>query len=314
MEIHIAESLFKAIETGLNSTLMSGTSKVMLGVGAAFGSIWMIHFALKSLQWLFTGMDAILQDVLFSILKMGFIVYFAFNVGWYIQTVVPFVTDLPIWMGGVLSGQEGTQTNQVDNLISAYIESLRKLVDAMNFDFFDNFSVVLLGFCVLLFVLIGGIPFISVCVGTLITLKAATTLMLVVGPVFIAFALFDQSRQWFYGWVSMLGGFMLTNVLFSVVIGLEIGFINTMVMKNGVIDTTWADAFAILFYFGAFTMLATELPSYAAGVMGGTPSGGVTGVGGLVSKVTGLGTARKMSGAAGKAIARRLMKGRNTIK
>lgn len=61
MDIQIAEPLFKAIEAGLNSTLMSGTAKVMLGVGASFGSVWMIHFALKSLHWLFAGIDVIYQ-------------------------------------------------------------------------------------------------------------------------------------------------------------------------------------------------------------------------------------------------------------
>ncbi|MGE6473160.1 type IV secretion system protein [Serratia proteamaculans] len=314
MEIQIAETLFKAIETGLNSTLTTGTGKVMMGAGAAFGSVWMIHFAMKSIQWLYTGMDAILQDVMFSIMKMAFIVYFAFNVTWYLQTVVPFVTELPNWMGGVLSGQEGNQTNQVDTLINAFIEAVKNLVEAMNFDFFDNFSIVMLGICVLLFVLIGGIPFIAVCVGTLITLKVATTVLLCVGPVFIAFALFDQSRQWFWGWVSTIAGFMFTNILFSVVIALELGFINSVVLKNGAIETTWTEAFAILFYFGAFTMLAVELPGYAASVMGGTPSGGVTGVGGILGKVSGAGSAMKMTGAAGKAIGKRLTRLRNSIR
>lgn len=312
MDIRIAEPLFKAIEAGLNSTLMSGTAKVMVGVGAAFGSMWLIHFALKSIQWLFTGIDTVYQDILMSIFKMAIIVSFAFNVSWYIQNVVPFVTDLPVWMGGVLSGQEGNQTNQIDTLINAFVDAVLKLFDAMDFDLLDNFNIIMMGACVMIFMLLGGIPFLGLCVGTLITLKVATTLMLVVGPVFIAFALFDQTRQWFYGWVSAVGGFMLTNVFFSIVIGLEIGFINAVVMKNGAIESTWADAFSVLFYFGAFTLLATELPSYAASIMGGTPSG-TTSVGGILGKGTGLGTASRMAGAAGKAIAKRLLKRRNTI-
>jgi len=313
MDIQIAEPFFKAIEAGLNSTLMSGTAKVMLGVGASFGSVWMVHFALKSLQWLFTGIDAIYQDILWSIFKMAIIVSFAFNVSWYIENVVPFVTDLPTWMGGILSGQQGSQTNQVDSLISAFVDAVVKLVDSMDFDLLDNFNIVMMGVCVLVFMLLGGIPFLSLCVGTLITLKVATTLMLVIGPLFIAFALFDQTRQWFYGWVSLVGGFMLTNVLFSVVIGLEIGFINTVVMKNGTLEATWVDAFSILLYFGAFTLLAAELPSYAASIMGGTPSG-ATGVAGLLGKGTGLGAAGRMAGAASKAIASRIVTRRNTIK
>lgn len=310
MALEIAATLFAAIDSSLESTLMSGTSIVMTGLGAAFGSVWLIHFTLKSMYWLFNGMDSIVQDIVFTVIKMAFIVYFAFNVGWYLNTIVPFVTGLPTWMGGVLSGQAGTQTNQIDVLINAFVNAVKTLIDAMDFDFWDDFNVVLLGLAVVLFMLIGGIPFILVCVGTLITLKASTTLMLVVGPIFIAFALFDQTRQWFMGWVSVVGGFMLTNVLFSVVIALEISFINSNVIRNGVIDTTWANAVSILLYFSAFTLLATELPNYAASVMGGVSSGGVGGVGGLVSKTAGIGAAKNMTSAAW----RLMSKKRNTIK
>lgn len=105
---------------------------------------------------------------------------------------------------------------------------------------------------------------------------------------------------------------MLTQVLFAVVVGIELNYINSFVVKNGAIETTLQSAFEILLVFGAFTMLATELPGYAASIMGGTPSGGVGGVGGLLGKTTGLGAARKMAGAAGSQIAKRF-KSRNRI-
>lgn len=312
MDVHIAADLFQAIDAALKSTLGSGTAKVMLGLGAVFGSMWLVQFTLKSIYWLFQGMDVIFQDVIFTILKMAFVVYFAFNVSWYISTVVPFATGLPNWMGGILSGQDGNQTNQVDGLISSYLNSLDQLVSTMKFGWTEDWSVMFYAILVILFYLMGGIPFLSVCVGTMITLKAASTIILVVGPIFIAFALFDQTRQWFWGWVSVMGGFILTQVLFAVVVGIELNYINSFVVKNGAIETTLQSAFEILLVFGAFTLLATELPGYAASIMGGTPSGGVGGVGGLLGKATGLGAARKMAGGAASQIAKRF-KGRNRI-
>jgi type IV secretion system protein VirB6 len=63
----------------------------------------------------------------------------------------------------------------------------------------------------------------------------------------------------------------------------------------------------MLIYFAAFTVLATELPNYAASVMGGTPISS-TGVGGLIGRGTGVGSALKMAkGAAG---AGRYLKGK----
>ncbi|EGH18686.1 conjugal transfer protein, partial [Pseudomonas savastanoi pv. glycinea str. race 4] len=54
---------------------------------------------------------------------------------------------------------------------------------------------------------------------------------------FIAFLLFDQTRQYFWGWVGAIAGFMLAQVLISVVLAIEIGFINTMMIKDGMLNT-----------------------------------------------------------------------------
>lgn len=301
MDINIAETLFKAIEQALNGTLAGGTAKVMAGVGAVFGSVWTLQFTARSIYWLFQGLDVIVTDILTSILKTALIVYFAFNVSWYIQNVVPFVTDLPNWMGGILSGQDGNQTNQVDMLIAAFVQSVRDLIGAMQFGWTDDWAVALLGLLVLVLVLMGGIPFLSVCIATLFSLKASTSILLVVGPVFIAFAMFDYTRQWFFGWVSAVAGFMLANVFFSIAIALAIGFINTFVMTTGEFNPTLMGAFGILFFFGAFTLLATELPNHAAGIMGGVGGSG-GGLGGMVGKATGLGTAMRMTRAAGRGL------------
>lgn len=306
MDITIAQDLFSAIDGALKSTLGSGTSKVMLGLGAAFGSMWLVNFTLKSIYWLFQGLDVIFQDVIFSILKMAFIMYFAFNVNWYIQTVVPFVTDLPVWMGGILSGMEGSQKNQVDSLISNYIGSLVRLISAMNFGWTVSVRDMFTAILTIIFYLIGGIPYLSICVGTIVVLKFSTSIILVIGPIFIAFALFDQTRQWFWGWVSTIGSFMLTSVLFSVAIGIEMNYINTFIIRDGVIDTSMYGAITILIVFGCFTLLATELPGYAASIMGGGSSGGVRGL-------PGGGLARKAAGIAGGQISKRF-KGRNQIK
>lgn len=106
------------------------------------------------------------------------------------------------------------------------------------------------------------------------------------------------------------GGFMLTQVLFAVILALEIAFINTVIIKGGVIDTSLIGTISILVYFAAFTLLATELPNYAASVMGGGSSGGVTGVRGILGKTMGVGSAKNMAGAVAKLLARR----RNSIK
>ncbi|MGP5367269.1 type IV secretion system protein [Pseudomonas helleri] len=288
MDVHIAQTLYDVVDASLKSTIGTGTAKAMMGLGGLFGTFWLVSFSLRSIQWLYIGMTAVFKDVVFEIFKVAFIAGLAFNVDWFVDTIVPFVTNAPTWMGGILSGQEGSQTNQVDVLINDFINNLINLINAMDFQWYDVKSIFFAGQAIVFFC-VGGLAFILVSVFTLFVLKVSTTIMLAVGPVFIAFALFSQTRHWFMGWVSLIGGFMLTQILFSIVLALEYGFINTVMIKDGVMDTSLAGNLTMLAYFLTFACLAVQLPAYAATVMGGASVGG-TSLGGVVSKAMGLST------------------------
>lgn len=287
MEVQIAQTLFAAVDASLNGMLANGAAKLMLATGALFGCGYLIHILFKCIAWMNQGLGDMFYEFLWDLVKMSMITFFAFNVPWYMNNVVPIVTNTPIEIVSLLSTMNTGATNQVDHLIGAYVDALANLAKAMNFSLFDNLDVMLLGILAFIFMLLGGIPFLLVSVGTLITIKVASVLLLAVGPIFIAFSLFPVTRQYFYGWLGVLGGFMLTQVLFGVVITLEINFINANVVKDGVIETTLLDAVSILIYFAAFTYLSVEIPGISASIMSGVGTN-VTGVGGIVGKGLGI--------------------------
>jgi type IV secretion system protein VirB6 len=293
MDIRIAQTLYDAVDKSLQATLSTGSAKVMLGLGGLIGSMWLLSFTLRSLHWIWMGMTDIFKDVLWEMLKVAAIAGIAFNVAWYLETIVPFVTNLPVWMGGILSGDTGAQTNQVDTLVNNFINNLMNLINAMDFRWYNVKAIFLAGQSIVYFC-VGGLCLILVSVVTLIVLKVTTTIMLALGPLFIAFALFDKTRHWFMNWVSLIAGFMLTNVLFSIVLALEYAFINTVVIKNGVMDTSLSGNIVMLIYFLCFAFMAAQLPSHAAAVMGGSAVSGAS-MGGLIGKATGLGAAMKFS-------------------
>ena len=299
MDVQVAATLFSAIDTA-TKTQMGNVSKVMAVVSALWGVFWMIYILMNSLYWYFMGLTQVIQEVLMTMFKASIIMMMAFSVTWYTQTVIPVVTDFPVWLGNTISGTGGTSNNLVDSLIGSYLDALVKTIQAMEFSI-TNFKAMLLGILAIVLLLLGGLPFLGVAVGTLITLKCATMLILVVGPIFIAFAVFPKTQQYFWGWVGTLGGFMLAQALFAVVIGLEISFVNTNIVKDGEIQTDLLTCLSLLLYFGAFTLLATEIPNYAASIMGGAPSS-ATGAGGIIGRGTGLGAATKMAGKGTKAL------------
>ncbi|HGJ5874757.1 MAG TPA: type IV secretion system protein [Arsenophonus apicola] len=295
MSIQVAQDLFNAIDNAAK-VQMHNVAQVMTVMSGVIGLFWMIYIGVKALYWYFEGLTVVIQDVLMTIFKASCIMMMAFSIHWYMSVIVPTVTDFPVWLGNTLSGNSSQETNLVDAVINTYLDGLTSFKKQMSFNpFSEEFSK--LGFLLLslIFYLIAGLPFLGVAVGTLITLKVATTLILVVGPIFIALALFPQTKQYFWGWVGVLGGFVLTQALFAVILGLEIGFINANILKSGMMEINIASSFSLLLFFSAFTMLATEIPNYAAAIMGGAPSGGVSTVGGIAGKALGTRAATNMA-------------------
>lgn len=305
MDVQVAGTLYNAINAA-TQTQMGNVTKVMSVVSALWGVFWMIYILMNAIWWYFMGFTVVIKEFMEMIGKASIILFMAFSVTWYTTTVIPVATDLPVWLGNTISGQTGVNNNLVDSLIGSYLDALIQTIQAMEFSFS---KATVFGILALIFMLVGGIPFLLVAVGTLITLKCATMLILVIGPIFIAFALFPNTRQYFWGWSGTLGGFILAQALFAVVIGVEVAFINTNIVKGGEIQTDLVTCISLLLYFGAFTLLATEIPNYAASIMGGAPSG-TTSAGGLIGRGTGLGAATKMA----KTGAKWLTKRRNRIK
>jgi type IV secretion system protein VirB6 len=297
-DLAVAQTLFNAVDNSLNGTISTGTSAVMAGVGALFACVWVIKKTIDSVGWWWSGFNSVIGEEALEVFKVSIIVFCAFNISWYMNTVVPFINETPTWFIQKVSGSMSGQ-NQVDVLINAFINGVSDFIQNATFDPLKDFYLAMASILVVICFFVGGIPFLGTCVATLVTLKIAITLFEVVGPIFIAFLVFEQTRQYFWGWVSLMGGFMLTQIIFGIAITLEINFLNGYVITPGpdsLISGSLQGAVALMLYFGAFTFLATEIPSYAATVMGGAPSS-ASGLKKLFMKGTGIGTAMKLRGA-----------------
>ncbi|HDQ4465210.1 TPA: type IV secretion system protein [Pseudomonas aeruginosa] len=295
LKIEVAKNLYTFIDSSLQSMILTGMAKVMLVMGAVFGTFWILHLLMRAIRWLWLGLDVPFQEVSMELVKIAFLISIAFNVGTYWNYIVPIVQGLPLWMAKNLSGGDTEFTNQVDQLVSGFFSSVMKLVKTFKFSPIVDFSGTLYAGLTILYMLMGGIPFLLIAVGTLVTLKVSTTVILVVGPLFIAFSIFPQTRQYFFGWVGVLGGFMLAQVLFSVILGLEMRFINEHVIRDGNIPNNLQSALSILFYFAAFSVIAMEIPNYAATIMSGAPTSAGGALGGLVKRGLGLHPAMRMA-------------------
>ena len=301
MDVQIVQPIFNAIDAAMNGTLINGTSTLMKVAGGIFGTFWTLHFTLKSIYWLMHGMDMAIKDFVSSALRMAFICSLAFTSSTYMDVIVPFVSNAPSGITQLITGSASHSTNMVDTLIGTYINTVIDVVNSLDFSIFkSDIADVALAVITLGVLIISGLAFLGVCVSTLLILKLSTTLFLVLGPVFIAFFLFDATKQYAWGWINLIAGFMLTNILFGVIVSIEINYINSNIIgSDGQFKGDWVSLLSIPLIFGAFAALAQMLPNYAASVMGGSPAGNGGGLSAMLNH-GGLGAARKMAGVVGK--------------
>lgn len=302
MSVEIVQPIFSLIDNSLQGTLVSGTTRLMKGVGLVFGGGWLLYILVQSLTWHFMAVSQVLENIIRDMIKCAYICFFALTLTPYMNYVVPFVTNAPGEITKVLSDTAGGANNQVDVLINVFIDTAMKIVNSMEFDIFNsNVKEIIAGVACFILYLLGGFAFLGVCVATLIVLKICTTVFLAIGPVFIMFALFPSTKQWFWGWVNLMGGFVLTNILFGVVISLEINYINTNVISSTGIKADWVSVLSMPLIFGAFAAVAQVLPQYAAQVMSGAPvdsGGGLRSM--LGSNMAGIRTGMQMGKGVGK--------------
>lgn len=301
MDAQVVQPIFDAVDAAMNGTLVTGTSSLMKVAGGIFGTFWVMHFTLKSLYWLQYGLDMAVKDIVSSMLRVAFVCSLAFTSSTYMEAIVPFVSNAPAGITKIITGSESNATNQIDVLFGSYLETVIKVAGSLRLSIFNSeISDLAFAIITLAILIISGITFLVVCASTLIILKLSTTIFLVVGPVFIAFFLFDATKQYAWGWINLIAGFMLTNVLFGVVVSIEINYINVNLIDNdGMLKFQWANLFAMPLIFGAFTALAQAIPGYAASIMGGSPVSNAGGVGAMLN-YGGVGTARKIASALGK--------------
>ncbi|MEW5291971.1 type IV secretion system protein [Erwinia papayae] len=275
MSVEIVQPIFTAIDNSLQGTLVTGTANFMKGVSLVFGAFWIIYILMESLTWYFKGMTVAIYEFFRDCGKVVFITFFAIGLQPYMNMVVPFVTNAPGEITQLLTGVSGGSTNQIDVLINAFISTAIKIAGSLNFNIFTSqISSIVAGVACFILFLLGGFAFLGVCVATLIVLKICTTVFLAIGPLFIMFALFKKTEQYFWGWINLVGGFVLTNILFGVVVALEINYINNNVISDsGLLKADWISVLSMPLIFGAFAAVAQVIPNYAAQVMSGSPVG-----------------------------------------
>lgn len=290
--------IFQEIDHTVVNTITGNVSSLMSVISPLFLSGFTIYLLFLFLSyWQGSGVETTIVDLLKRVFAWAVVIGFSINIGAYNDTVMPIVLHLGDGLSQTFSGTNNPPENALDELASMLIEKIATNTDDSSllsgFDAIANKIAIiiinmLLIICFGLFLVIAG--------AYILITKVFLAILAVIGPIFIASALFPATRQYFSAWLNQVLNYSLLILFIKIT-----ATVFTTYLANAV---TGADLVAmqnvihILLTSGLFTIVLLKLPDLASGLMGGIASGGFAVAGG-VARGAGIGLGGMASGARG---------------
>lgn len=267
--IPIFEPIFTKIDTTLVSVLGSKASAIVSLisplVSVAFATYVMLVF--MSYWRDNQGWDSSAIDMIKRIAAWGVIISASMNIGWYMGNVVPFVNAFPVELSNAVTGVDGSNVNSIDSIISYYITVVQETwnkASGIKASVVAAFNIALL--------LITGIPVVIVMAAYLLLVKIMIAILIVIGPLFLAMALFPITRQYATLWIGQVVNFGLLAFFMNVTAVLMIN-----ILLGLQVDPATASLVELISYGSVallFWVVVLRVPDMAAALSGGMAGNG----------------------------------------
>ena len=163
-----------------------------------------------------------INDFLMRMASWALVLTCGMNVQFYSEYVVPFINGLGEQISGALTG--GTNTvSGLDNLLSAYVNAAQTIYNQAS-GFQAVAAIAIIGLLVIL-----GAPFMAVAAAYILLAKFALGLLLALGPLFIALALFPPTRRFFENWAGQCMNYVFLVSLFAAAGTIECAFATSLI-------------------------------------------------------------------------------------
>jgi type IV secretion system protein VirB6 len=182
-----------------------------------------------------------------------------------------FFESLPNEIGNAIAGS-GLNVNSgqpFDQLLAKGLEVAQKIYDQAGL---TNLAPALIAAILLVFVAVGSFLQFAM----LLYAKIGLGIVIALGPLFIALALFDATRPFAESWMRQVANFLILLVLVVALVGLMVstvsGFIDKFAVNAASAGELLVGAVAISALLGLSGYIALQLPTIAGGLAGGGAS------------------------------------------
>jgi type IV secretion system protein VirB6 len=260
---------FAEFSAWLNALLSTYVSEQTTRVAAAIEPALVILASVYVMAWGLlqaTGqIEEPLVDGLKRIARVALVLGVGLHLWLYQDLIVNTFFTAPSALAAAMIGAPDSVTI-VDQVIFQGGDAAAALIQKSGL-FDGNFSYALAGFVVYALVGIASIYTIFL----LSLAKVALSILLALGPLYLATLLFDASNRFFQAWIAQLANFALIGVLVSLVVGLFMHLLTTVTAQAAGQGTSIdiAEGVKVCFAAGLIFLLLRQVMPMASGLASG---------------------------------------------
>ncbi|MGY9048372.1 MAG: type IV secretion system protein, partial [Rhodobacterales bacterium] len=191
-----------------------------------------------------------------------------------IWTLVSSAGDYASWVGDtILEGIPDFVETLTGGSIDLPSDPVMRMAGRISLEVQDQYGSgiagSIYGYVLSIVVIIAAVPFAAIAFVISLLVHFGLTLMASIGPLFVAFALFDFTRGWFFAWLGQIMNFALLKLLVIILMQVVISFIGDVYANFSVTDGVAAVS-AFLVAMACGTLFFFLLPSIASALSAGT--------------------------------------------
>ncbi|ARR51908.1 type IV secretion system protein [Photobacterium damselae] len=292
----IAMDTFSYVNRIVETTVGNAVNTLSNSLTIVFLAALYLYGVYVTYTW-FTGHNIdLLKESIKKLVLLGVICTFSLKTDYYINNIIPIILNLGDELGRIVT-HSNDNTNSLDTFMTQIYYSIKniwvttpKSISAIG-DMFMSVAFIAV------IVLTAG-PFIVSSFAILLTAKIMVALLLSVGTIFIAFAMFPATRSWFQQWVGLAWNYTLISFIFPIALALMMGVVDEFIFINGNFSDDMASIFKLGVVLASFTVIAGQIPVLASSLSGGIGINGMaSGAGAFAGTLLGRTAGRLLKGA-----------------
>ena len=253
---------------------------LMGGIGEVFAASIGLYLVIVLLSYMWTGQASQLpiNDLFKRFFFMALVCAFAFNGDNYIAWVKEPVLGIPNDIASFFSSTGGeASASTIDTMMNNNFKTLFETWGIIGKTRFWNLSFMLIFEVIIasIVILVLGTAYVILAFSYLMVAKVLINVLLIIGPIFIAFSLFGATKEYFMKWVGQLLNYIFLVVIFTAVFTFLNEALMMVISSHEGVKTIGAAGLEdslvlkLLFMYLLFIAVIMAVPTLASSLTGG---------------------------------------------